>query len=461
MLFVWIALWLIGVVLLLSDPRKSSIRWLSAVAFCGGSGALSAVIGDSILPYAIEQGANATVQKLLDGLRILSSLMQYYGMPYSFALFALCYNTPAAARPWMGYSVPALLLPIAAMLLFVKPIHPVSYPVAALWALPYVAAGSLLVMFKREPTRSLRRNHMLVILIVVPTVVFCAVMNYVLPLLGFREMWRYNTWIIAYAVLLFLVAIFKYGFMGIQFLIEKKRLDVTIRAITSGTSILNHAIKNDVGKMKLFSEKIAAYASETNQTELAADIKVIQNASRHIQEMISRVHEQTQDLALSIGLHRPAEMIRELLEQLEPYIRHLEVRTELKDEVELSLDRAQIAETINNLIMNAAEAMPKDGSLLLRLYETKKHAVIEVRDTGPGIDKRHQKQVLEPFYSTKGGGGRLNFGLGLAYCYNVMNKHGGKLEIDSEPGRGTAVSLYFTKRRRGSHGTRTGADRRG
>lgn len=461
MLFVWIALWLVSIVLLMSDSRKSSIRWLSAVAFCGGCGALSAVIGDTILPYAIEQGANATIQKLLDGLRILTSLFQYYGMPYSFALFALYYNTPSLVGSRIRFASSVLLIPAAAMLLFVKPIHPVNYPIAALWALPYVVAGTLFVLFKREPTRALRRNHMLVILIVVPTVVFCAVMNYVLPSLGYFEMWRYNTWIIAYAVLLFLVAIFKYGFMGVQFLIEKKRLDVTIRAITSGTSILNHAIKNDVGKMKLFSEKIAAYAEETKQTELAADIQVIRNASRHIQEMISRVHEQTQDLALVVGRHRPADIVRELLEQLAPYLRHLDVGVELKEDVELEIDRAQIAETVNNLIMNAAEAMPKGGSLFVRLYETKKHAVIEVRDTGPGIAKQNLKQVLEPFYSTKGGGGRLNFGLGLAYCYNVMNKHGGKMEIDSEIGKGTAVSLYFSRRRRGTHGTNQGADRRG
>ena len=68
---------------------------------------------------------------------------------------------------------------------------------------------------------------------------------------------------------------------------------------------------------------------------------------------------------------------------------------------------------------------------------------VEFRDSGIGMEKKHLKKVMEPFYTTKGS--RNNFGLGLAYCYNMMNKHQGSIELKSEPGRGTTVFLYFPK----------------
>ena len=62
------------------------------------------------------------------------------------------------------------------------------------------------------------------------------------------------------------------------------------------------------------------------------------------------------------------------------------------------------------------------------------------------MEKSVLKQAVEPFYTTKSGN-RNNFGLGLAYCYSVMKKHGGSLEISSEPGKGTSVYLTFPGQR--------------
>ncbi|WJH36012.1 HAMP domain-containing histidine kinase [Paenibacillus sp. CC-CFT747] len=59
---------------------------------------------------------------------------------------------------------------------------------------------------------------------------------------------------------------------------------------------------------------------------------------------------------------------------------------------------------------------------------------IEVKDTGTGISKANMKRVMEPFFTTKGSH-RHNFGLGLAYCYQVMRKHGGASTLQASRGR--------------------------
>jgi two-component system sporulation sensor kinase B len=95
--------------------------------------------------------------------------------------------------------------------------------------------------------------------------------------------------------------------------------------------------------------------------------------------------------------------------------------------------------------MNALEAMKAGGTLTLQMFLSNKHLVIAVADTGVGIAKEHLPYVFDPFFSTKKTG--QNFGLGLSYCYNVMQKHQGMLEIYSVKDEGTTVFLFFPRRR--------------
>ena len=85
--------------------------------------------------------------------------------------------------------------------------------------------------------------------------------------------------------------------------------------------------------------------------------------------------------------------------------------------------------------------MQSGGELSIHCYQNNKWHVIEVKDNGEGIAKKDLSQVTEPFFSTKNR--KQNFGLGLAYCSNCMQKHGGSLEIFSEKGSGTTVFLNF------------------
>ncbi|WJH36013.1 ATP-binding protein [Paenibacillus sp. CC-CFT747] len=371
MLFVFLGLWAIGGILLLSDGRSPATRWLSGVAFCGGCGALAALMGDYVMPYAVSRNAGEAGLRLLTIVQNSLSVTQYYGLPYCFVLFAVHYRTPALLRGREQALAVLLLLPIGATLLSVTPVYPIPYRIALLWVLPYLAFGTYLVLTRREQSLSLRRNHFYTTLAVLPAVLLCSVMNYILPSLGYAEMWRYNTWFILIAVILFLIAILNFGFLGIRVLIETRKLDYTIRAITSGTAILNHSIKNDVGKMKLFGDKIRAYAEETGQEELAEDIRVILDSSRHIQEMINRVQDQTQDLLLRKGLHRPAELLDLLLEQLAPRLNGVTVIRRYEEDAEIECDREQVLEALNNLLTNALEAMPSEESWRSGCRETR------------------------------------------------------------------------------------------
>jgi signal transduction histidine kinase len=445
MLFVWIALSLIAILFLFMDTRSLSMRWVSGVAFTGGLGALSAVLDDSLIPYVQSTLPNQTVITALGYLQAFCSISSYYGLPFAFAMLALQYH-PVFQHTRFHKAMPILLsLPPLACLLFTPGYseeYPIAFPIVSLWAVPYIAIGSILIASKQEKLPAMRRTHLFTCLALLPPVICYGILNFVMASLGFYGMWIYNAWSLAVAVPFLVFIVFKYGFLGMRLLIERRKMDSTLRAITSGTAILNHAIKNDVGKMRLFSEKMKHYAEETNQPELIEDLAVILTASEHIRDMIGRVHEQTQEIPLIPSVVPLSEMLQGILSQLKPYLGSIHVQLSVPDSLALLCDEAQVTETLTNVLMNAADAMPQGGALTLKTFITKKSLVLEVKDSGIGMDKQVLKQALEPFYTTKKSS-HLNYGLGLAYCYNVMKKHGGSLELSSEKGKGTSVFLSF------------------
>jgi CheY-like chemotaxis protein len=115
---------------------------------------------------------------------------------------------------------------------------------------------------------------------------------------------------------------------------------------------------------------------------------------------------------------------------------------------------SEIREAVTNLVINAVDAVPHGGVITVRTrsgppeFGTREspgpsHVILEVSDTGIGMDEDTRKRCLEPFFSTKGQRGT---GLGLAMVYGVMERHEGKIEIESEVGKGTAVKLIFPMR---------------
>ncbi|MEK3882543.1 HAMP domain-containing sensor histidine kinase [Paenibacillus sp. PL2-23] len=447
MLFVFIALSGIAAILWLSEPGSAVNRRLGALAWSGGSGALAAVLDGSWIPYAADAGAGAGTLDALFRLQAFSSLFSYYGIPYFFLLFGISYRGVRFNRR-LAVSIPLLLLlPILYCLAFTPAYnerYPITFDIVVWWAVPYILAGAALVLSKRVPPTVYARTHWVVCFAVLPPALFVMVMNYVLPSMGMLRMWVYNTWVVGLGTLVFVLGMFTYGFMGIRIFIERRRFDTTLRAVTSGTAMLNHAIKNDAGKLKLFAEKMKRYAAETEQTELLADVEAVLSASRHMEEMVARVHRRTEDLTLQLQRADLAEVIEGALQAIQPALGTIQLRTHLRGGWSLLLDQAQTAEAITNIVMNAIEAMGKEGLLQVALTETKRELIVEIRDSGPGMDRSMQLHAFEPFYSTKRTG--HNFGLGLPYAYHVMRKHKGSLQLRSKKGEGAAFYMAFPKK---------------
>ncbi|MDF2962736.1 MAG: kinE [Paenibacillus sp.] len=452
MLFVLIGLWTTGLLLIVTDPRRPTTRWIASIAFTGGSGGLSAVIHDDLTPYLYNQGwLTQPVVRILDNAEMISSLVCYYGLPYTFLMFTVKYHPAAAIWRWSRWLAWLLLLPAAVSFAFEPvPGDPIPYRFVTFWTVPYILAGIGMLLHAgfKERNTFLRKHRMLTALAAAPSLFFALFTLYVLPtFFGIYEWWRYNAAVIGFTLAVILISSFRYGFMGLQISIRNQQLDYTLRAITSGTAILNHAIKNDVGKIRLFSEKIKSEAAQPDPKQLVNDIEVIMNASQHIYDMIYRIQGQTQDVILQQEELELSGLLEHCLTMLQPSFQNIEIRKDFRCTGALWADRAQLIEVFTNVLTNAVEAMPQGGQLLIKLTETKRNLSVEIKDTGAGMDKRQLKRVFDPFYTTKSGK-KLNFGLGLSYCYTIIQKHKGSMGIHSKPGQGTSVFINFPKKRK-------------
>lgn len=124
----------------------------------------------------------------------------------------------------------------------------------------------------------------------------------------------------------------------------------------------------------------------------------------------------------------------------------------ISDDLEkVDIDEGQIDQVINNIIINAKQAMPGGGEIRVAAANTVfrkgnafnlpegKYVKIEIQDHGAGIEEKDLHRIFDPFFTTKASGS----GLGLATSYSIVRKHGGHITVDSAPGSGTTVSIYL------------------
>jgi two-component system NtrC family sensor kinase len=122
---------------------------------------------------------------------------------------------------------------------------------------------------------------------------------------------------------------------------------------------------------------------------------------------------------------------------------NVEINTRFQSDLPLvSLSQSEMQQVILNLINNALDAMDKEGGTLnIASHLEKSHIVIAVEDNGPGIERENLARIFDPFFTTKPVG--KGTGLGLSICYGIIQKMGGKIEVQSVIGRGTKFTIYL------------------
>jgi two-component system, cell cycle sensor histidine kinase and response regulator CckA len=173
-------------------------------------------------------------------------------------------------------------------------------------------------------------------------------------------------------------------------------------------------------------------------------------ASALTQQLLAFSRRQT-DLSHSIDLNRVVRHMDDMLRRLlGPQIAiDLQLQPEL---AAIRADESQIGQVIMNLAVNARDAMPRGGTLSMRTANVElgqehldvipgPHVLLTVADNGQGMTSEVRDRLFEPFFTTKEAG--RGTGLGLSMVYGIVRQCGGHIEVDSAPGEGTRLRVYF------------------
>ncbi len=178
-------------------------------------------------------------------------------------------------------------------------------------------------------------------------------------------------------------------------------------------------------------------------------LNTIERAASDGAETVRRIQEYTR--TRKDRAHMPADLndiIENAIEFLRPRWKDeadkkkiaINVRTYLSDIPPILGNDSELRQVMTNLIINSMDAMPDGGDITIRTHTVDENVKVTVEDTGIGISKENIGKVFDPFFSTKDYKGT---GLGLSVSYGIVKRHGGKIELESVPGKGTTFILTF------------------
>jgi signal transduction histidine kinase len=207
---------------------------------------------------------------------------------------------------------------------------------------------------------------------------------------------------------------------------------------------LAHEIRNPLGSVELFASLLTK--------ELSGDLKRwaenIRIGSHSLNNIVSNMLHFANPLSpafAEVDLH---EVISEVLNFTEPIMHQREVEIIKQFRAEQPVvyaDGELLKQMMLNLILNAMNAMPAKGSLIIRTHNTrklpgrKKSVELRIQDTGTGIPQEYIERIFDPFFTTN----RKGTGLGLSVVHQIVERHSGVIKVTSEINRGTTFTIIL------------------
>lgn len=187
-------------------------------------------------------------------------------------------------------------------------------------------------------------------------------------------------------------------------------------------------------------------------SEVEKYLRVVEQSAKDAARMVERIQNfararsRTDDF-LPIRL---SDIVHDAIDITRPRWRHdaeaLGVKYDVRfdwqtdEEILVNGEPSELREVFVNIIFNALDAMPMGGRLEIRATANDQHIILSFADTGGGMTEETKRRIFEPFFTTKG---VLGLGMGLSETYRIIERHGGHIDVDSQPRQGTAFTILL------------------
>jgi len=203
-----------------------------------------------------------------------------------------------------------------------------------------------------------------------------------------------------------------------------------------------HEIRNPLTSIRSAIQHLRGdYEDTSPRAELIDDILAEVDRINEIVEALLSFARPAQVKFESVDL---AELVRQAAALIDARARVSGVTVKIDGPASLPLaaDGNLIKQVVLNVMMNALQAMPDGGTLSIAVERVGSAAEIRIEDSGCGIALEDRERIFDPFFTTK----KEGTGLGLSVCYGIVQRHGGEIEVDSEIGVGSTVSIRLPER---------------
>ncbi len=238
-------------------------------------------------------------------------------------------------------------------------------------------------------------------------------------------------------------------------LIQAKKL-TALGTLTSGVA---HEVNNPLNNI---STSVQILLEELDEPNLDYKRELLINAEKEVErarDIVRALLEFSRQRTFSIKTVAVKSLVDDTIMLIKGELpATVQLVVDVPDDIQASVDRRRIQQVLLNLIFNAIQAMENGGTLTISARHRDTHTFyLRVADTGKGIPRELLRKIFDPFFSTKTArrrnGGDANIyegfvenegtGLGLAICHGIVKKHGGRFEVQSNPGQGTSFTVYL------------------
>ena len=261
------------------------------------------------------------------------------------------------------------------------------------------------------------------------------------------KLWWGNAVLLLISVIAFIIMAFKYGIMGLKLSGETYHWNSDMNLINKGAEYTSHMLKNQTSKMEWCIENLKAQFEQTDNKN-PEELAILSRSIDTLRDYTDKIKRQSENIHLMEESFKLKELLEEALPvSLKESKNNIQLQIDVPDGVFWICDKNHMTEAFLNIIMNAFEAVVERGRIEIFGEFDKSGMSYQLcfRDDGAGMDEEELKNMFKPYFTTKST--EKNFGLGLAYCKNVIEKHGGSITAKSEPGKGTTITIQLPSKK--------------
>ncbi len=254
------------------------------------------------------------------------------------------------------------------------------------------------------------------------------------------------------ALTLFFMAVF----LGTLYIIfrQKKLSDIK----TDFVNNMTHELKTPISTISLASQMLKDHSIATDKKNIDRIASIIEEETRRLSHQVEKVLQMAIFEKGKLKLRRKVTDIHEILTNV---INNFSIRLQKREgkivhdflatDPYVEVDEVHITNVFANLVDNAIKYSTEAPLIYIRTRDTAKGLEVMVRDNGIGMSKEHLKKIFDQFYRVPTGNihNTKGFGLGLSYVKKVVEAHGGRITVESQPGKGTTFTILLPHEKNG------------